>query len=69
MAVDAAAARWVASRHERPREALRLRLQSVQGDAAPIIYLPAHPGHLYGLPNGSPNGSSYGRKGTMSAIS
>ncbi len=38
MAVDtAAAARWVVSRHERRREALRLRLQSAQGDAARII--------------------------------
>ena len=38
MAVDpAAAARWVASRHERRREALRRRLQSAQGDAARIV--------------------------------
>ena len=38
MAVDtAAAARWVVSRHERRRKALRQRLQSAQGDAARII--------------------------------
>ena len=38
MAVDpAAAARWIVSRHERRRKALRRRLQSAQEDAARII--------------------------------
>ena len=38
MAVDpAAAARWIVSRHERWRKALRRRLQSAQEDAARII--------------------------------
>ena len=38
MAVDpAAAARWITSRHERRRKALRRRLQSAQEDAARII--------------------------------
>lgn len=38
MAVDsAAAARWVAARQERRRQALRRRLQSAQRDAARII--------------------------------
>ena len=38
MAVDsAAAARWVAARQERRRQALRTRLQSAQRDAARII--------------------------------
>jgi predicted nucleotidyltransferase len=38
MAVDtAAAARWVASRHQRRREALGRRLHSAQRDAARII--------------------------------
>ena len=39
------------------------------GAATVSPYLPAWPGPLYGRPNGKPNGSSYGRNGTISAIS